>query len=70
MEPSPDNVTHLPDNVTRLKRLAAKWRRQVTNAELVEILDDYLGDSECPRCRELRLANRARQKKYREARRA
>jgi len=63
----PDNVTSLPDNITRIRQLAQKWKRNVTNSELVELMDYVLreGNAECEDCKALRLANRRRQAEFR-----
>lgn len=55
-----DNISDSPVNISHIRQLATKWRRQVTNAELLELIDYVLGENECPRCRDLRLANRRR----------
>lgn len=63
--PTPDNVTDTSDNVTRIQSLANRLKRQTTNRDILDLIDFVLGDSECARCREFRLANRERQTRHR-----
>lgn len=60
----------IPDNVTHVRALASRLRRSVTNRELLDIIEFVLGETECPNCRDARLANRERQARHREKRRA
>ena len=61
---STDNVTDTSDNVTRIARAL---KRQTTNRDMLTLIDYVLRgrDEECPACKEARLANRARQLKWR-----
>lgn len=62
---TPANVTPPPANVTHIRALANRIRRQTTNRDILELIDFVLGESECPRCEEARLANRERQARHR-----
>ena len=64
---STDNVTDTTDNVTRIRALASRLKRQTTNRDILELIEFVLRerDEECPACKEARLANRARQLKWR-----
>ena len=66
--PHPDNVTDTSDNVMRIARAL---KRQTTNRDILKLIEYVLReDTECPACKEARLANRARQAKWRELKRA
>lgn len=60
----------MPDNVTHIKALANKWRRSVTNRELLELIEYILEDRGCPDCEAARLSNRERQARHRAKRAA